>query len=156
MALGMHDTGSTRAGPLGPDLDRDGVAKAYGRWAPVYDLVFGPVFAQGRTLAAAAAERIGGRILEVGVGTGLSLPAYRRARMAHGGLWSRHLGPSSGSIFVQEALALLRQGLRLFRGTGPTAQPAVYIVVRPLTLDMPHPEEVYACARSCAARSSVG
>ena len=80
MALGMHDTGSTRAGPLGPDLDRDGVAKAYGRWAPVYDLVFGPVFAQGRTLAAAAAERIGGRILEVGVGTGLSLPAYRRAR----------------------------------------------------------------------------
>lgn len=80
MALGMHDTDSTRAGPLGSDLDRDGVAKAYGRWAPVYDLVFGPVFAQGRTLAAAAAERIGGRILEVGVGTGLSLPAYRRAR----------------------------------------------------------------------------
>lgn len=29
---------------------------------------------------------------------------------------SRHLGPSSGSIFVQEPLALLRQGLRLFRG----------------------------------------
>src|ERR1700712_2842366 len=80
MALGMHGTGSSRAGTLGPNLDRDGVARAYGRWAPVYDLVFGPVFAQGRTLAAAAAERVGGRILEVGVGTGLSLPAYRRAR----------------------------------------------------------------------------
>lgn len=80
MALGMHGTGSSRAASLGRDLDRDGVAKAYGRWAPVYDLVFGPVFAQGRTLAAAAAERVGGRILEVGVGTGLSLPAYRRAR----------------------------------------------------------------------------
>jgi len=79
MALGTHSTGSPRAATLGPDLDRDGVAKAYGRWAPVYDVVFGPVFAQGRTLAAAAAERIGGRVLEVGVGTGLSLPAYRRA-----------------------------------------------------------------------------
>ncbi len=80
MAIGMHGTGSSRPGALGPDLDRDGVAKAYGRWAPVYDRVFGPVVAQGRTLAAAAAERVGGRILEVGVGTGLSLPAYRRAR----------------------------------------------------------------------------
>jgi phosphatidylethanolamine/phosphatidyl-N-methylethanolamine N-methyltransferase len=80
MAFGMHGTDSSRADTLGPNLNRDGVAKAYGRWAPVYDLVFGPVFAQGRTLAAAAAERVGGRILEVGVGTGLSLPAYRRAR----------------------------------------------------------------------------
>ena len=23
------------------DIDREGVEKAYGRWAPVYDLVFG-------------------------------------------------------------------------------------------------------------------
>ncbi|MGH1572413.1 class I SAM-dependent methyltransferase [Methylobacterium sp. P31] len=80
MAIGMHGTGSSRADTLGSDLDRDGVAKAYGRWAPIYDVVFGPVFAQGRSLAAAAAEKIGGRVLEVGVGTGLSLPAYRRAQ----------------------------------------------------------------------------
>lgn len=53
-----------------------GVAKAYGRWAPVYDLVFGPVFRQGRSAAIRAAERVGGRILEVGVGTGISLPGY--------------------------------------------------------------------------------
>ena len=26
------------------DIDREGVEKAYGRWAPVYDLVFGKVF----------------------------------------------------------------------------------------------------------------
>jgi phosphatidylethanolamine/phosphatidyl-N-methylethanolamine N-methyltransferase len=62
---------------LGADeLNRDSIARAYGRWAPVYDLVFGQVFARGRGAAIAAAERIGGRILEVGVGTGLSLPAY--------------------------------------------------------------------------------
>jgi len=58
------------------ELDKDAVAKAYARWAPVYDLVFGAVFERGRKAAIAAAERIGGRILEVGVGTGLSLRDY--------------------------------------------------------------------------------
>jgi phosphatidylethanolamine/phosphatidyl-N-methylethanolamine N-methyltransferase len=57
-------------------LERQQVANAYGKWAPVYDLIFGPVFRRGRLDAVAAAERIGGRILEVGVGTGLSLPSY--------------------------------------------------------------------------------
>jgi len=46
-----------------PDLDNRGVAKAYARWAPVYDLVFGAVFARGRRAAIGAAERLGGRIL---------------------------------------------------------------------------------------------
>ncbi len=57
-------------------MERERVANAYGRWAPVYDMIFGPVFRRGRLDAVAAAERIGGRILEVGVGTGLSLPSY--------------------------------------------------------------------------------
>lgn len=59
-------------------MDTQRVASAYGRWAPVYDAVFGPVFRQGRLIAVQAAERVGGRILEVGVGTGLSLSSYRR------------------------------------------------------------------------------
>jgi len=62
--------------PSDPDLDNFTVAKAYARWAPVYDLVFGAVFERGRQAAVAAAERIGGRVLEVGVGTGISLPLY--------------------------------------------------------------------------------
>jgi phosphatidylethanolamine/phosphatidyl-N-methylethanolamine N-methyltransferase len=61
---------------LATQLDKKTVAKAYARWAPIYDLVFGAVFARGRKASIAAAERIGGRILEVGVGTGLSLPDY--------------------------------------------------------------------------------
>src|SRR5919198_4706850 len=60
------------------ELDKDTIAKAYARWAPVYDLVFGAVFERGRQAAIAAAERIGGRILEVGIGTGISLPDYSR------------------------------------------------------------------------------
>src|SRR6516165_5764709 len=58
------------------DLDQGTIEKAYARWAPVYDLVFGAVFDKGRQAAITAAERIGGRILEVGVGTGISLPDY--------------------------------------------------------------------------------
>ena len=61
---------------MASQLDKEAVAKAYARWAPIYDLVFGAVFERGRKASIAAAERIGGRILEVGVGTGLSLPDY--------------------------------------------------------------------------------
>src|ERR1700760_3295631 len=61
------------------DLDQLTGRKAYRGWAPVYDLVFGAVFDQGRRASIAAAERVGGRILEVGVGTGISLPDYARS-----------------------------------------------------------------------------
>jgi phosphatidylethanolamine/phosphatidyl-N-methylethanolamine N-methyltransferase len=57
-------------------METDQVAEAYGRWAPIYDIVFGPVFRKGRRAAVIAAEAIGGRVLEVGVGTGLSLSDY--------------------------------------------------------------------------------
>jgi phosphatidylethanolamine/phosphatidyl-N-methylethanolamine N-methyltransferase len=59
------------------DIDRAGVAKAYGLWAPIYDLVFGKVFDAGRQSTIIEADRIGGRILDVGVGTGLSLVDYK-------------------------------------------------------------------------------
>lgn len=58
------------------DIDRASVAKAYARWAPIYDRVFGPVFDEGRKSTIAIADRIGGRVLDVGVGTGLSLSDY--------------------------------------------------------------------------------
>jgi phosphatidylethanolamine/phosphatidyl-N-methylethanolamine N-methyltransferase len=61
------------------ELDQVTVKKAYALWAPIYDLVFGAVFDRGRQAAIAAAEQVGGRILEVGVGTGISLPGYSAA-----------------------------------------------------------------------------
>ena len=66
------------------DLDAHTVTKAYARWAPVYDLVFGAVFERGRHAAVAAAARVGGRLLEVGVGTGISLPLYSRELKIYG------------------------------------------------------------------------
>ncbi len=67
---------------MGDDIDKHSVERAYARWAPVYDLVFGAVFERGRIAAIEAAEAacgpVGGRILDVGVGTGISLPDYAR------------------------------------------------------------------------------
>src|SRR6185312_11276003 len=58
------------------DPPRPLMEKAYARWAPVYDALCGPVFLNGRRAAAAAAREVGGRILEIGVGTGLSFDDY--------------------------------------------------------------------------------
>jgi len=61
---------------MSTDLDRSTVETAYARWALIYDAVCGPVMVKGRRAAAAAACAIGGKILEVGVGTGLSFDDY--------------------------------------------------------------------------------
>ena len=58
------------------DPDKQAMEKAYARWAPVYDVLCGPVFVNGRRAAARAARAVGGRILEIGVGTGLSFDDY--------------------------------------------------------------------------------
>jgi len=58
------------------DPERKVMEKAYARWAPVYDVLCGPVFLNGRRAAAQAAREVGGRILEIGVGTGLSFDDY--------------------------------------------------------------------------------
>ena len=86
-------------------MNTAGVAQAYDRWAPVYDLVFGPVFRQGRSAAVQAADRIGGRILEVGVGTGISLPGYAET--------SRVVGIDLSESMLDKAKARVRRfGLR--------------------------------------------
>lgn len=58
-------------------LDEAGVVAAYARWAPVYDRVFGALIGSSCRAAAAAVNRLpAGRVLEVGVGTGIALPLY--------------------------------------------------------------------------------
>jgi phosphatidylethanolamine/phosphatidyl-N-methylethanolamine N-methyltransferase len=69
---------------MSQDIDHTAVAKAYAGWAPFYDLVFGAVFAAGRKASIAAAEKIGGRILDVGVGTGIALTDYARGNRVVG------------------------------------------------------------------------
>jgi len=60
------------------NIDAPAVRLAYRRWAPVYDMTFGQVADQGRRHAVKIINRRRGSVLEVGVGTGLSLPEYGR------------------------------------------------------------------------------
>ena len=54
-----------------------GVVRTYDRFAPLYDRVFGRVLAPGRRLMAAATTALEpASVLEVGVGTGLTLAGY--------------------------------------------------------------------------------
>jgi phosphatidylethanolamine/phosphatidyl-N-methylethanolamine N-methyltransferase len=60
------------------DLPTSTVEKAYDYWVWIYDAVCGPVFRSAHVAITDAANRVGGHVLEVGVGTGLLLPLYRR------------------------------------------------------------------------------
>ena len=59
-----------------PSLTHSDVADAYARWAPVYDAAVALVMRPGRKAAAAAINRVGGRVIDVGIGTGLELPMF--------------------------------------------------------------------------------
>jgi len=51
--------------------------RAYQRWAPIYDLIYDKLTEPAARAVVGAVERCGPRILEVGVGTGLSLGYYQ-------------------------------------------------------------------------------
>jgi phosphatidylethanolamine/phosphatidyl-N-methylethanolamine N-methyltransferase len=59
-------------------IDDDAVKRAYARWAPIYDKTFGVIADAGRVKAVDIINTLDGKVLEVGVGTGMSLPMYRR------------------------------------------------------------------------------
>ena len=60
-------------------MDNESILGAYKRYAPVYDVVFGKIFQQGREEAMKTVEFTPGeKVLDLGVGTGISLPDYPR------------------------------------------------------------------------------
>ena len=60
-------------------MDAEAVTRSYRRWAPVYDRTFGAFTRAGRRRPSTTSTAATGSVLEVGVGTGLSLAALRPA-----------------------------------------------------------------------------
>ena len=66
-------------------LDSASIQDAYRRWANVYDALFGGVSARARQRVVDIVNGLPGTsVLEVGVGTGLSLPQYVRDKRVTG------------------------------------------------------------------------
>ncbi len=58
-------------------MEPNAVKTSYRRWAPIYDRTFGAITNVGRQRAVAHINGRSGTVLEVGVGTGLSLQHYK-------------------------------------------------------------------------------
>ncbi|MBI6630017.1 class I SAM-dependent methyltransferase [Pontibaca salina] len=58
-------------------MESKAVETSYARWAPIYDRTFGAITDGARRNAVAHINQRSGTVLEVGVGTGLSLRHYR-------------------------------------------------------------------------------
>lgn len=72
-------------------MELDAVKNSYARWAPVYDATFGRITHAGRRVAVAHINARSGDVLEVGVGTGLSLEGYDTALRITGVDYSEHM-----------------------------------------------------------------
>jgi len=79
-AAGRQQRSSVRYTPPSPAApSTQGVVRTYGRYAPLYDAVFGRILDPGRRAMTEAASALRPRsVLEVGVGTGLTLAGYPR------------------------------------------------------------------------------
>ncbi len=127
---------------MSTDLDRTTVEEAYARWAPIYDVVFGAVFEPGRKAAIAQVERIGGRILEFGVGTGFALPAYKRSNRFVGVDISEPMLQKAREKVEKERLTHV-EGLCLMDGAQMGFADASFdaVVAQFVITVVPHPEE---------------
>lgn len=75
----LKDKRRLLAAGVGTLDDEQSVVAAYARWAPIYDPIFGFATGIGRKSVVSTLNALpAGRVLEVGVGTGISLPLYKR------------------------------------------------------------------------------
>lgn len=74
-----------QTGVLGGEMQIESILKSYARYAPLYDQTFGWLLSfRGRSMAVGVANKQPGSVLEVGVGTGISLSYYRKEHQVFG------------------------------------------------------------------------
>jgi phosphatidylethanolamine/phosphatidyl-N-methylethanolamine N-methyltransferase len=102
---GFGKIGPASAGALAT-IDDNHVVAAYARWAPIYDWSFGAFTRAPCRAAVAEMNKLPpGRILEIGVGTGISLPLYDRRHRITGIDLSRDMLERAKKRVAEEGLS---------------------------------------------------
>jgi phosphatidylethanolamine/phosphatidyl-N-methylethanolamine N-methyltransferase len=122
------------------------VVSAYARWAPVYDWSFGFLTRRARIAAVAELNTLPpSRIVELGVGTGISLPLYERHHRITGVDLSRDMldrarkRVAEDSLGHVEGLHEMDAGDLAFPDGAFDAAMAMFVITV-----VPHPEQVLA------------
>ncbi|MDD7970172.1 class I SAM-dependent methyltransferase [Roseinatronobacter alkalisoli] len=129
----------------------EAITASYRRWAPIYDMTFGRITNTGRRHATRVANSTGGKVLEVGVGTGLALPYYDPSLDVTGIDFSEAMLTRARAKVAEENLTHIRE-LRQMDARNLDFPDASFdtIVAMHLISVVPDPEQVMAeMARVC-------
>ncbi len=139
------------------EMEIDAVRRAYKRWAPIYDNTFGKIADAGRQQAVDLVNGLGGRVLEVGVGTGMSLPNYDAGVRVTGIDLSSAMLKKARKRVDRENLSNIEAVLEMDAGDMEFADGAFDVVVAMYVLTVvPDPKAVMAeLARVCKPGGDV-
>jgi len=87
----------------------DAVENSYARWAPIYDRTFGYATNIGRRRAVDYINKRTGKILEVGVGTGLSLEHYGASQQVWGFDYSAEMLAKAKAKVTAKGLSAVKE-----------------------------------------------
>ncbi|MFD2172672.1 class I SAM-dependent methyltransferase [Rhodobacter lacus] len=138
-------------------MHEDAIARSYRRWAPIYDKTFGKITHAGRHRAAHEVNTTGGKVLEVGVGTGLALALYQPHVEVTGIDLSPEMLAQAKARADREGLANV-QGLHIMDARHLTFADASFdhVVALHIMSVVPEPERVMAeMARVCRPGGTV-
>lgn len=90
-------------------MDINAVGTSYARWAPIYDRTFGAITNRGRRKAVGYINAHGHNVLEVGVGTGLSLRNYDPQLAVTGIDFSHDMLAKAKAKVAEEGLAHVKE-----------------------------------------------
>ena len=139
------------------EMEVDAVRRAYKRWAPIYDNTFGKIADAGRQQAVDLVSGLGGRVLEVGVGTGMSLPNYDAGVSVTGIDLSTAMLKKARKRVAKEKLAHVEAVLEMDAGEMDLPDAAFDVVVAMYVLTVvPDPKAVMAeLSRVCRPGGDV-
>ena len=139
------------------DMNEESLRRTYARWAPIYDVTFGKVSDWGRMRSVDYINRHEGRVLEVGVGTGISLPHYKRSLSVTAIDLSPQMLKRARERVAKEGLAHVEAVLEMDAGAMSFADESFDVVVAMYVMTVvPDPKQVmFELQRVCKPGGEV-